>query len=201
MRLQNAMTQKCGVVLQHVLGIEGDLLTEDVARVPLSMGGLGLRSAVRISDAAHWASWVDSVLMIQKRHPDVARLIVAQLTDQVDSPHLSGAILSRERLLDVSFDVPTWGQIADGLRPNPPVEDGEPGVPLHGWQYFATQAVDDCFFRHGVVPRLTDTQQAFWLITCEEVGIVNGVHLLSGEMRSVAAALKVVEKCRKKCRN
>ena len=30
-------------------------------------------------------------------------------------------------------------------------------------------------------------------ITCEEVGVVKGVHLLSGEVRSVATALKVVE--------
>ena len=129
------MTQKCGVVCS-ICSALSDQLTEDVARLPLSMNGLGLRSAVRTSHAAHWASWADSVPMILKRHPDVARLIVAQLTDQVDSSHLS-PILSRERLLDVSFDVPTWGQIVDGL-PNPPVEDGEPGVPHHGWQYFAT---------------------------------------------------------------
>ena len=31
------------------------------------------------------------------------------------------------------------------------------------------------------------------LITCEEVGVVKGVHLLSGEVRSVTTALKVVE--------
>ena len=31
------------------------------------------------------------------------------------------------------------------------------------------------------------------LITCEEVGVVKGVHLLSGEVRGVATALKVVE--------
>ena len=31
------------------------------------------------------------------------------------------------------------------------------------------------------------------LITCVEVGVVKGVHLLSGEVRSVATALKVVE--------
>ena len=31
------------------------------------------------------------------------------------------------------------------------------------------------------------------LTTCEEVGIVKRVHLLSGEVRSVASALKVVE--------
>ena len=31
------------------------------------------------------------------------------------------------------------------------------------------------------------------LITCEEVGVVKGVHLLSGEVRSVTTAFKVVE--------
>ena len=31
------------------------------------------------------------------------------------------------------------------------------------------------------------------LITCEEVGVVKGVHLLSGEVRSVTTALEVVE--------
>ena len=31
------------------------------------------------------------------------------------------------------------------------------------------------------------------LITCEEVGVVERVHLLSGEVRRVATALKVVE--------
>ena len=31
------------------------------------------------------------------------------------------------------------------------------------------------------------------LITCEEVGVVKEVHLLSGEVRSVTTALKVVE--------
>ena len=31
------------------------------------------------------------------------------------------------------------------------------------------------------------------LITCEEVGVVKGVHLLSGEVRRVATSIKVVE--------
>ena len=35
--------------------------------------------------------------------------------------------------------------------------------------------------------------EVFGRITCEEVGVVNGVHLLSGEVRTVTAALKVVE--------
>ena len=32
---------------------------------------------------------------------------------------------------------------------------------------------------------------------CEEVGVVKGVHLLSGEVRSVTTALKVVEEVQK----
>ena len=31
------------------------------------------------------------------------------------------------------------------------------------------------------------------LITCEEVGVVNGVHLLAGEVRNITTALKVME--------
>ena len=105
--------------------------------------------------------------MIQERHPAVARLIIAQLTNQSDGFHLSGATFSRERLLDVSYAVPTWVQIADGLRPGQPQEvweDAEPGVPRHGWQFFASQAVEECF--HGVAPRLSDTQQALVRSQC-----------------------------------
>ena len=40
------------------------------------------------------------------------------------------------------------------------------GAPRHGWQFFASQAVDECFFLHGVVPRLTDTQQALVRSQC-----------------------------------
>ena len=161
--------------LQGLLGIAGDGLTLDLAQLPFHWGGLGLRSAVRSSCAAHWASWADSLPMIQKRHPAVARLIIAQLTNQSDGFHLSGATFSRERLLDVSFAVPTWVQIADGLRPGQPQEaweGAEPGVPRHGWQFFASQAVEECFFIHGVAPRLTDTQQALVRSQCGPLAAV-----------------------------
>ena len=143
--------------LQRLVGIEGDSLTKDMASLPLCFGGLGLRSAVRTSPAAHWASWADCLPTLQKRHPGVARMIITRLSDHAGDFHVSGANVSRKRLLDVSYNVPSWEQIADGLRPGVPAEDPEPGVPRHGWQFHAAQAMDDCFFRHGVVPRLTDT--------------------------------------------
>ena len=63
---------------------------------------LGLRSAVRTSPAAHWASWANNLSMIQKRHPAVDRLFVAWLFGRAEGPHSSGATVSRERLLDQS---------------------------------------------------------------------------------------------------
>ena len=39
------------------------------------------------------------------------------------------------------------------------------------------------------------------LITCEEVGVVKRVHLLSGEVRRIATALKVVEEVRREWRS
>ena len=47
--------------------------------VPLGKGGLGLLSAVRIREAAHWASWADSLPMVHRRHPEVARMMVGGL--------------------------------------------------------------------------------------------------------------------------
>ena len=38
------------------------------------------------------------------------------------------------------------------------------------------------------------------LITCEEVRVVKGVHTLSGEVRSVATALKVVDEVQEEVR-
>ena len=46
------------------------------ASFPLSMGGLGLTSAVRSRVAAHWSSWADCIRMVRDRHPIVADVIM-----------------------------------------------------------------------------------------------------------------------------
>ena len=40
--------------------------------MPLVLGGLGLRSACRVSQPACWASWADALHVIHNRHPEVA---------------------------------------------------------------------------------------------------------------------------------
>ena len=56
----------------------------EIANLPLVLGGLGLRSASRLREPAHWASWADCLVMIRQRHPDVANRLVAQLEGQPD---------------------------------------------------------------------------------------------------------------------
>ena len=54
-------------------------VVQDASTLPLSLGGLGLRSAWRSRVAAHWASWADCLPMIHARHPDVAAELLGQL--------------------------------------------------------------------------------------------------------------------------
>ena len=47
--------------------------------IPLSLGGVGLSSANRSRDSAHWSSWADSLPMIWNRHPVVATTMILGL--------------------------------------------------------------------------------------------------------------------------
>ena len=47
--------------------------------LPLARGGIGLRSAERGRSAAYWASWADTLPMIQEQHPVVAGNLAAML--------------------------------------------------------------------------------------------------------------------------
>ena len=52
----------------------------DIATLPMRMGGLGLRSAVRCAHAAYWASWADALHMIGMRNPTVADAVVESMS-------------------------------------------------------------------------------------------------------------------------
>ena len=71
---------------KSVLDCLADLLGADLTEIhfrrvhlALSMGGMGLRSAVSIAPASYWASWADCLQMIHKRHPHLAQHVVACL--------------------------------------------------------------------------------------------------------------------------
>ena len=60
----------------------GDQEKQDEARLailPMRMGGLGLRVAVRMALAAYWASWADALPMYQERLPVEAQNVLVVL--------------------------------------------------------------------------------------------------------------------------
>ena len=54
---------RCLCQLLHVDPDSVPLSAAAAASLPLSLGGLGLRSATRLRGAAHWATWADSLKM------------------------------------------------------------------------------------------------------------------------------------------
>ena len=84
-----------------------------VASLPLSIGGLGLRNASRMSTPACWASWADCLHTVQQRHLVV--VIRSPLRCHVARGRcLDAAARCRERPLDVSFEAPRWEDLQEG---------------------------------------------------------------------------------------
>ena len=63
---------RCLCAIVRVGEDQCDAIAKDAASLPVSMVGLGWRSAVRTSDSAYWASWADSLPMVREGHPGVA---------------------------------------------------------------------------------------------------------------------------------
>ena len=104
--------------LCSILGISEDLCDE-VARVaaslPLALGGLGLRSAVRSSVAAHWANWADTLPIIQDRHPVATTKILHSLEGRQDHRPHALVLQAGQHTRSV---VSRWALVG-GLRPPP----------------------------------------------------------------------------------
>ena len=86
--------------------------SRELASVPLSLGGLGLRSATRTREAAYWASWADCLFMVRNRHPVVV--------DRILDARAQSAAVAAHHLVGVEgFQVPSWEALSHGLRPRP----------------------------------------------------------------------------------
>ena len=139
-----------------------DQSTRDTATLPLSLGGLGLRSAVRTSPSAFWASWADCLLIISARHPAVADMIIRELVGHPVTPCLSAASrIARDLVGDGGFEPPSWISLANGARPHMrQPEDSEPGGVRQGWQHEAASRVERLFRDAMLMPRLASHAQA-----------------------------------------
>ena len=104
------------------------------------MGGLGLRSALRMAPAAFWASWADALPMLQQRLPELTRQVLHVLEGPAFGC-LGELREATERLDRCGFvDRPDWEALRRGLQPRPPAAAVEPGEWQHGWQYYASSS-------------------------------------------------------------
>ena len=130
------------------------------------MGGLGLCSAPRTALAASWASWADTLPMLQARNPRLAASVLLHLsassapqTSPFSEVSASAATLRHEGFVNL----PTWNEILAGVRPDIPnqvMEPREPGEWLHGWQFYAAAARDTHFRSNSLFPRISGAHRA-----------------------------------------
>ena len=146
----------------NLLGVNPDQIPANsvqTASLPLRLGGLGLRSAERTLPAAHWASWADSLAMINARHPAIAGSIVKASETNVEVPFVREVQRCVDTLVEADFSVPSWEELADGVRPPPSHDEEEPNQSKHGWQKVAGHSLDDRKL-HVVTPTLSACEQA-----------------------------------------
>ena len=113
--------------------------------LPLAAGGLGLRSALRLRHAAHWASWADTIRMVQERQPEVADVIVGAVEAQHEAPSVGAINSCTQHLREAGFAAVSWEELARGTGYAPRAEEEEPNQPRTGWQVAASQAVETSF--------------------------------------------------------
>ena len=132
--------------------------THEAASMPLTMGGLGVGGCSRIRHAAHWGSWADCLEMVKDRHPQVAEDIIRGMN--LAHGHMAVVEESGARLREVGLDTPNWEALADGLRPGPQEQEREPCQVSHGWQKFASEAVQEHHRLNVVWPQLSPNERA-----------------------------------------
>lgn len=123
---------------------------EQQARLPLRLGGCGLRDSRRTSMAAYWASVADPLPVIRARFPMIAAHVVEHLVALAislaaprASPSLASADAAARRLDEAGWaERPSWRTLVQGqapaqlAAPDPVDEDAQtgpdPGELAHG---------------------------------------------------------------------
>ena len=99
--------------------------------LPIRLGGLGLRSSVRLAPAIHWAAWADIFENLSKRFPVLAAKISAALVNGSNAPSLEYVRQCTDWLQNIGFHCPSWHDLQNGVRPFTPgghwrVRNGRP---------------------------------------------------------------------------
>ena len=125
-------------------------MARNITTLPMRMGGLGLRSAVRTAPGAFWASWADALPMLQQRLPR----LTGQIMHHFSHPDVLGCLGELQESVsrldrDGFIARPCWEMLRRGARPRP-LLIVEPGEWHHGWQYYSSSSSEH-HFRETVV--------------------------------------------------
>ena len=164
----------CKLLQRDDLAQQLDCREARVATLPQRLGGCGLRSALRTSPAAYWASWADTLPMMRARNPDLAAEYFAQLKGEVPPTECLRAVTEAQVTLDnAGFVMPAWDSVWNGARPEP-VTESEPGEWRHGWQYFAAAQLEKTYRASAV---MSDGSLAAKALLRSQSGPGAGAHL------------------------
>ena len=89
------------------------LSAKATANLPLSMGGLGLTSALEVRTAAFWASWADSMKMVKERHPTIANEMMVE-SDREEGPCFQSVRTCQQLLANAGFCRPAVARVGVG---------------------------------------------------------------------------------------
>ena len=156
-----ASVQEC---LTRILGAEVPPKSWEVANLPLSLGGLGLPSAPRVSPAAYWSSWADCLQTTALREPAVAEQLTTALSNGEGGSYLGSAVAARDRLVEAGFQAPVWADLTVNNLARPRggnFDDVEPGT-RPGWQQQSPLLLEERFVSDSLWPRLTPQRNALF---------------------------------------
>ena len=64
---------------------------------------------------------------------------------------------------DVGFELPSWVDLEEGLRPDSAAVEDEPGMPRFGWQRVAAACLEVDFKPHRLLPTMASAERALML--------------------------------------
>ena len=133
----------------------------EVAHLPFREGGLGLRSAMRLSPAAYWASWANCLSQVHARAPQVCTQFLQELeglpsrAQCVREAQDAAALLAAE-----GMEVPDWSRFTVPEFRAPQPVNPDVGEWIHGWQFHASVARDTLSATRVHLPPLSTDHQA-----------------------------------------
>lgn len=130
------------------------------AQLPLGFGGLGVRSAVLLRDAAYWASWVDCLSVLRVHVPTTASALIRHIQNPACvADSFRAWRLAFEALQATGFQPPDWHALDHQSAPSPAANVSDYGLRLRGWQQPAAHSVSEAAHA-ALVPILSLSAQA-----------------------------------------